>query len=72
MDATRLRGLEIHPDRTNIMSNTKARTEKEHGDATLSDGSKVRILDFEGKAKYLGRHVSLSDPDAAELDHRIK
>ena len=72
MEAARLRGLEIHPDKTNIMSHTEARTEKEHGHATLSDGSKVRILDFEEKAKYLGRHVSFSDPDAAELDHRIK
>ena len=70
--AAAIRGLELHPDKTKILSNLQHRHgegKKKHADV---GGMKVEILTLEASTKYLGRDVSLKDPHSIELENRIR
>ena len=60
--------LEIHPDRTKILTNQKTYRTRE----VEIDGMHVEILLHQGKAKYLGQMITFVDQETAEVQHRIR
>ena len=65
------RGLELHPDKTKILSNTTRRTGRSKETHTTCGGMQIEILPLSGSAKYLGRKVSFDSTQETEIENRI-
>ena len=67
----RKRGLELHPDKTKILSNTVRRTGRSAAKYADVEGLRIEILPHDGSVKYLGQKISFSDPHKIELENQI-
>jgi hypothetical protein len=65
------RGLELHPDKTKILSNTVRRTGRSTAKSVDVNGLRIEVLPFDGAVKYLGRKISFNDSHKTELENRI-
>ena len=64
-------GLELHPDKTVILSNLSQRRGRQ-ATKTVQVGSRQgKVLDYDDNTKYLGRKLCFSDYHTTELDNRI-
>jgi len=64
-------GLELHPDKTKILTNLSQRRGRNASQTTDIDGEKVEILHHHHNTKYLGRRFSYDQYHDTELDNRI-
>ena len=69
--AARERGLELHPDKTKILSNATLRTGRPKATSTSIDDMDIGIVPLSGAWKYLGRQISFFNTHETEIDHRI-
>ena len=69
--SSRSRGLDLHPDKTKILTNVKKRKGRESGDVDVS-GLRIEILEPSEAVKYLGRSLSFSNSTVVEVENRIK
>ena len=67
----KLYGLELHPDKTNILTNVSHRRGRENKSHILIDGEPISILKFHEHTKYLGRKFTFDSYHSAELGNRI-
>jgi hypothetical protein len=65
------RGLELHPDKTEILSNQSVRAGRSKEKNVHFNGMSIEILPYTSGTKYLGRLISFADFTQAELDTRI-
>ena len=65
------RGLELHPDKAKILSNTVRRTGRSAARYVDINGLRIEIIPWDGDVKYLGRKISLADPNKTEIENRI-
>ena len=66
--STEAQGLEIHPDRTDTLTNHKSNKLKE----IEIDGMHVEILLPQGKVEYLGQMVTFMHQETTEVQYRIR
>ena len=64
-------GLELHPDKTVVLSNLSRRRGRQTATTTTVGGKPVKILNYNEHTKYLGRKLTFDDPHITEVDHRI-
>ena len=64
-------GLELHPDKTKILTNVSRRRGRNARSTTDVNGKPVAILHYHDHAKYLGRKLTFDDYHGIELDNRI-
>jgi len=65
-------GLELHPDKTKILTNTTQKTGRpKHSTISVNDMD-LEILPMDGSVKYLGRLISFENAHEKEIDHRIR
>jgi len=64
-------GLELHPDKTVILSNLSQRRGRQAGSSADVGGRRVKVLNYSDSTKYLGRKLTFDDHHAAEIDNRI-
>lgn len=69
--ATLKRGLELHPDKTKILSNTTRRTGRGKEQHATCGEMNIEILPLSGSTKYLGRKVSFDKVQETEIENRI-
>jgi hypothetical protein len=65
------RGLELHPDKTKILSNTVRRTGRSAARYVDINGLRIEIIPRDGDVKYLGRKIGFADPNKTEIENRI-
>ena len=65
-------GLQLHPDKTKILSNEKRRQGAETHQHTNILQHSIQIMPFEGATKYLGRMFSFHQSQAKDIDNRGK
>ena len=65
-------GLELHPEKTKILSNVTNKTGRNAKRQVDVDAMKIAILPYEESTKYLGRMVSFNKPDETEVENRIQ
>ena len=63
-------GLQLHPDKTKIMSNTTRRTSREREQTVQVERMNIEILPIEGSMKYLGRQICFDQPHEVEIQNR--
>ena len=68
---SRKQGLELHPDKTKIMSNTSRRRGRTASTTACVNTMQVEILPYSGVNKYLGRNVSFDKPHETEINARV-
>ena len=61
-------GLEIHPGKTQILSDQGSNKRKE----VSSDNIKVEVLPVKGCAKYLGHTITFQQQETTEIKNRIR
>eukprot|EP00973_Karenia_brevis_P032310 4452922-Karenia_brevis.AAC.1 len=63
-------GLEIHPDRSKILTNARphAKSTDEH---LIVDNMSIQILPHTASVKYLGKLLTFWNPQQTELDNRV-
>ena len=59
-------GLQLHPDKTKIMSNTTRRTGQGKDKMVQVEHMNIEILPIEGSLKYLGRQICFDKPHEIE------
>ena len=64
-------GLEIHPDKTKILSNVTKRRGRDARTNADINGSTVQILPYNDNTKYLGRKLTCNDYHITELNNRV-
>ena len=64
-------GLELHPDKTKILTNLSKRRGRDARTSVDVDGEPVSILHYHQYVKYLGRKVCFDEYHKTELDNRI-
>ena len=64
-------GLQIHPDKTQILSNVSQRQGRNAKKTVDIDGEEVSIIPLDANTKYLGRSLSLGEYDKTEFNNRI-
>ena len=65
-------GLELHPDKTKIMSNTTRNNGRPRINHVNLGNSKIEILPISESLKYLGRDIGFEDTHHSELNNRIR
>jgi hypothetical protein len=65
------RGLELHPDKTKILSNQSVRGGRTTEQNVHINGMSIEILPYSSGTKYLGRLINFADFTQTELDNRI-
>jgi hypothetical protein len=65
------RGLELHPDKTKILTNATRKTGRPKESTIIIGGMEIEILPSSGATKYLGRQLSFDIPHETELRNRI-
>lgn len=66
------RGLELHPDKTKIMSNATKQTGRGKDKQATIGNMHIEILPLHGTLKYLGRIISFENTHDVEVRNRIK
>ena len=64
-------GLQLHPEKTKIISSTNREHRPRQKFAQVGD-MKVEVLPRNGKIKYLGRQITFENATVVELSSRIK
>eukprot|EP00973_Karenia_brevis_P004684 643326-Karenia_brevis.AAC.1 len=64
-------GLELHPDKTKIITNLSKRRGRDSRTSVDIAGEPVSILDFSEHVKYLGRKLTFDNYHGTELNNRI-
>ena len=64
-------GLQLHPDKTKIISSTNREHRPRQKFVRVGD-MKIEVLARNGKIKYLGRQITFEDAHRAELSNRLK
>jgi hypothetical protein len=64
-------GLELHPEKTKIISSTNRQNRPRNKYTHVGD-MKIEILARTGTLKYLGRQITFNDAQRAELSNRIR
>ena len=64
-------GLELHLDKTKLLSNLKRRVGRNARKNVAFNGMTVEVVPFHGHAKYLGRMMTFGSFHSVELDNRI-
>ena len=70
MEAAEKRGLELHPDKTMILSNERHRQDNQTKTRTKIKDFEIEIVPYDGSAKYLGRKVCFNSFRDTEVDNR--
>ena len=65
-------GLEMHPEKTKILSNATKGTGRPKETQVLIDGMDIEIVPYSGSVKYLGRMVGFDRPHDVEIHSRIR
>ena len=65
------RGLELHPDKTVIMSNLSERRARQATKSVTVGDQPVKVIPDCDATKYLGRKLTFDDHHTAEIDNRI-
>jgi len=65
-------GLEIHPDKTKVLTNTTKKTGRGRDSHLDINGLEISILPLDKSLKYLGRQLTFGDGMAVEIAHRIR
>eukprot|EP00973_Karenia_brevis_P093120 12415722-Karenia_brevis.AAC.1 len=71
-DAASQVGLELHPDKTKILTNASKRTGRPTNKQVQINDVSIEILAREKSTKYLGRLITFNEPQETEIDHRIR
>jgi hypothetical protein len=69
--AAKSRGLELHPDKTKIISSLSQRRGRAKTSHVQVLDMQIEILPYSSSVKYLGRKITFDKCHAAEVDHRI-
>ena len=70
--AAQTHGLQIHPDKTKILSTLSERTGRARQRKVTIDGLDIEILPYIGSVKYLGQRISFDDAVSTEVKNRLK
>ena len=65
-------GLELHPDKTKILSNTTKRTGRPNTRHITIGTDKIEILTRSQHIKYLGRLITFEEANSVEVNQRIR
>ena len=65
-------GLTLHPDKTQIRTNTKRKSGRGTSQHVLVADMRITILPFSGCIKYLGRQLCFQDAQEVEIQNRIR
>jgi len=65
-------GLQLHPDKTKILTNATKKTGRGKNDSMEVADMKVTILPLDGCVKYLGRNICMENSQEVELHNRIR
>ena len=69
--AAKSRGLELHPDKTKIISSVSQRRGRGNASHAQVMDMRIEILYYSSSAKYLERKISFDACHAAEIENRI-
>ena len=69
--AAQKRGLILHPDKTNILTNATKGTGRPRTSHVQVGDMNIKIAPYGEKTKYLGRQLCFDRPHDVEVDHRI-
>ena len=69
--AAKSRGLELHPDKTKIISSLTRRSGRNRASHVQVNGMNIEFLPYSSSVKYLGRKISFDTCHTTEVDHRI-
>ena len=64
-------GLELHPDRTKILSNTTSKQRRRVPPQTQIQGMTIEVLICDKSIKYLGRQLTFAKSTETEVESRI-
>ena len=64
-------GLEMHPDKTYILTNLSRRRGRQTATSVDVAGRAVQVLDYHDTTKYLGHKLGFNDYHATEVQNRI-
>ena len=70
-DLAKTYGLELHPDKTYILSNLSRRRGRQAASKVDIGGQSVAVLHHSDSTKYLGRKLTFDDHHNTEIDNRI-
>ena len=70
-EATAAHGLELHPEKTKILSNVVRRKNEEAAEYAQIGDNTIEILKRTESTKYLGKLLVFANPHEKELDNRI-
>ena len=70
-DVAKTYGLELHLDKTHILTNLSKRRGRQAGNTVTVGGRPVTILQHDDSTKYLGRKLTFSDHHTTEINNRI-
>ena len=65
-------GLQLHPEKTQILTNTTKKTGRGAATKVDVDDMSVSILPLSGSVKYLGRKLTFENSQEVELQNRIR
>ena len=68
----RKRGLELHPDKTKIMSDTTKKSGRGKEHPARAGEVHIEILPYEANLKYLGPQISFNKPQEVEIKNRVQ
>ena len=61
-------GLEIHPNKTKILSKQNSRRQRE----VTIDNMKIEVMHKSESAKYLGQKITFEEQEMSEIKNRLK
>ena len=64
-------GLELHPDKTYILSNLSQRRGRQTTTHVDIGGQHVKVIKYHDHTKYLGRKLTFNDYHLTEIDNRV-
>ena len=70
--AAKPHGLELHPNKTKILSNQTKRTGRASSHSARVQDMDIEIIPHEGSLKYLGQLISFHEPMETEIHHRTR
>ena len=69
--AAKSRGLELHPDKTKVISSVSQRRGRGNASHAQVMDMRIEILSYSSSVKYLGTKISFDACHAAEIENRI-
>ena len=70
--AVKPHGLELHPDKTKIMSNLTRRKGRARSQTARVQNMDIEILPHSSKLKYLGQMITFHNPMETDIQHRTR